>query len=252
MISIYTKEQIEKIHQSGKILSQVLKELRKETKEGVSLNYLDSLAYRLTKESGAKPAFLGYRPDAADHAYPASICASLNKVIVHGIPSGYKLKSGDIVKIDFGVNYMGYFSDGAFTVVIGKGAEEVNNLVKGTKKALEEAIKVARPGKRLGDIGWAIEKTANKFNLSVIKGLTGHGIGRHLHEEPTIYNYGTQGHGTELKPGMVLAIEPMFSIGSDQIKQLPDESWATLDNSLAAHFEHTVAITEKGAKVLTA
>lgn len=252
MVKIYSSFEIEKIRQSGKILAEVLKTLKKEAKGGISLNYLDNLANKLIKEAGAKPAFLGYRPGGARHAYPASICASLNNIIVHGMPSSYKLKSGDVLKIDCGVNYHGFYSDSAFTVILGEAGKEAKNLVKATQKALEEAIKYAKPGKYLGDIGWAIERTANKYGVSVIKGLTGHGIGKSLHEEPTIYNYGNKGQGIELKTGMVLAIEPMFSIGSDQIKQLPDESWATIDGSLSAQFEHTVAITEKGAKIITA
>lgn len=251
MIKIYSNKEIEKIRESGKILARVLKVLKKEAVVGVSLSYLDQMAYKLIKETGAKPSFLGYRPGGAAHAYPASICASLNNVIVHGIPSGYKLKSGDVLKIDCGVDYQGFFSDSALTVIIGKGTKESENLVKATKKSLEEAIKVAKPGKHSGDIGFAIEKIAGKFGVNVIKELTGHGVGRHVHEEPTIYNYGEKGRGFELAPGMVLAIEPMFSLGSDRIKQLPDESWATLDGSISAQFEHTIAITEKGPMILT-
>jgi len=251
MINIYTQEQIERLHQSGKILSEVLKALKKEIKIGISLNYLDSIALKLIKSAGAKPAFLGYRPEGANYGYPASICASLNQVVVHGVPSGYKLKSGDLLKIDCGVNYKGYYSDSAFSIIVGSGNNDAKNLVKATQKALEEAIKSAKPGNHIGDIGFTIEKTGKKFGVNVIQGLTGHGVGKDLHEEPTVYNYGNKGQGIELKPGMVFAIEPMFSIGSGEIKQLPDESWATIDNSLTAQFEHTIAITEKGVKILT-
>ncbi len=251
MIRIYSASEIEKIRASGKILSKILKSLKKEIKIGVELNYLDELAYKMTKGNGAEPAFLGYRPGGAKYAYGASICASVNNVIVHGLPSSYRIKSGDVLKIDFGVKYKGFYSDSAFTIIVGKSNKESKNLVLATKKSLEEGIKQAKPGNRLGDIGWAIERIAKKYGLKVVKGLTGHGVGLNLHEEPNVYNFGEKGRGPKLKPGMVLAIEPMFAIGTEEIIQKPDESWATIDGSLSAHFEHTVVITEKGNMVVT-
>lgn len=251
MIRIYSPEEIDKIRQAGKILGEVLRALKKEVKMGVSLRSLDDLAKKMTREKGAEPAFLGYRPSGAEHAYAYSICASLNDVIVHGTPGDYRLKDGDVLKIDFGVKLNGFYSDSAITVIVGKGRKEAQNLIKATQIALEQAIKMAKPGNHLGDIGWAVERTAQKFGVKVIRGLVGHGIGKELHEEPAVYNYGKKGSGIELKPGMVFAVEPMFSIGSADIVQLGDESWATSDSSLSAQFEHTIAITAKGADVLT-
>lgn len=258
MIKIYSQEEIQKIRQAGHILAKVLKALKNETKPGTSLSYLDNLAKKITKEFGAEPAFLGYKPEGAKHAYAYSICTSLNNVIVHGTPREYCLIEGDVLKIDFGVKYpstssgqASYYSDSAVTVIVGRGTKEAQNLLKATQNALEQAIKIAKPGNYLGDIGWAIERTAKKFDVKVIKGLTGHGIGLDLHEEPVVYNYGKKGAGFELKPGMVFAVEPMFSIGTEDIIQLGDESWATIDGSLSAQFEHTIAITSKGAEILT-
>ncbi len=251
MVNLYSKKEIEKISVAGKILAEISQILKKETKVGTILKDLDRLAFRLIKKAGAEPAFLGYRPNGAHKPYQATICASVNDVIVHGLPSDYRLKSGDVLKIDFGVKYQGFHSDAAFTVGIGKVAPEAEKLIKATRIALEEAIKIAKPGNFLGDIGWQIEKTAKKFGFKVIKELTGHGIGRDLHEDPVIYNFGKRGKGIELKQGMVLAIEPMFSVGSDKIIQKSDESWATTDGSLSAHFEHTVVITEKDPVALT-
>ena len=215
MVKIYSQEQVAKIKQSGRILARILKILKNEAKIGISLKYLDNLAFRLAKESGAEPAFFNYQPDGAEYPYMASVCTSLNNVIVHGFPTDYKLVSGDVLKIDFGIKYKGYYSDSAATIIIGKSSPVAKNLSRATQKALEEAIKIAKPGSHLGDIGWAIEKTAKKYKVRVIKGLTGHGVGLNLHEDPIIYNYGNKGEGLELKAGMVLAIEPMFSVGTN-------------------------------------
>lgn len=251
MIRIYTPEEIKGIAASGRILAKVFRILKKRIEPGVSLKELDQLAHQIAKEAGAEPAFLGYLPDGARYPYRASICASVNEVIVHGLPINYGIKPGDVLKIDFGVKFRKFYSDSAFTVIAGKGTEEAENLVKATRIALNEAIKHAKAGNTLGDIGWAIERIAKKFGIKVIKGLTGHGIGYELHEEPTIYNFGDRGKGLVLKEGMVLAIEPMFSAGEAEIIQLPDESWSTSDGSLSAHFEHTIAITRRGPKILT-
>ena len=236
---------------AGKILAKIMPKILKEAKEGVALSDLNKLAYQLIKKEKAQPAFLGYKPDGAAKPYGASICASINEVVVHGFPSNYKLRSGDILKIDFGVEYNHFFADAAATIGIGKISGEAKHLIKVTKLALEKAVKIAKPGNTLGDIGWIIQKTARDNKLKVVRNLTGHGIGYELHEEPTIYNFGERGKGIELMPGMVLAIEPMFSISSEEVIQRVDESWATADNSLSAHFEHTVAIMEGGPKILT-
>lgn len=248
---IYSSKEIEKIAASAGILASVFEQIVKRAKIGTSLKDLDKLAFELTKKAGAEPAFLGYQSDSAKKPYNASICASLNDVVVHGLPTNYKLKNGDVLKLDFGVKYKGFYSDAAITVGIGAISLEAKNLIEATKIALDKAIKVAKPGNFLGDIGWIIEKTAKKFGVKVIKDLTGHGIGKELHEEPAIYNFGKRGKSIELKLGMVLAIEPMFSIGTEKIIQKPDESWATADNSLSAHFEHTITIAETGNSILT-
>ncbi len=251
MIKLKTPEQIEKIARSGKILSEVFQKTIEEAKIGTSLKRLDDLAYQLIKKAGAEPAFLGYKPSGAKHPYSATICASINDIIVHGFPTDYKLKNGDILKLDFGVKYEGFYSDAAVTIGIGAISKEAENLIKAAENALNEAIKIIKIGNTLGDIGFAISQTAKKYGVKAIKELTGHGVGLKLHEDPTIYNYGEKGKGIKLKPGMVLAVEPMFAISTDKIIQKKDESWATADGSLSAHFEHTIAITEKEIKILT-
>ena len=215
------------------------------------MEYLDGLAFKFIKEAGAEPAFLGYRPDGANRPYGATICASINDAIVHGFPGDYKLKNGDILKIDCGVKYQGFYSDSAITIGIGNISKEAEFLIRTTKNALEEAINIAIIGNHLGDIGFTINKIVKKAGFKIVKGLTGHGIGLKLHEDPIIYNFGKKRQGLELKAGMVLAIEPMVSIGSDNIIQKPDESWATADKSLSAHFEHTVAVMKNRAEILT-
>ncbi len=248
-------KEIKNITVAGKILAKILKILEKEIRVGVPLKQLDSLTYQLSKKHGVQPAFLGYKPDAASRPFGASICASLNDVIVHGLPNNYKLQSGDILKVDFGVEYRengkSFFADSAFTVGLGKVSKEAKVLIKATRIALEKAVKAAKPGNTLGDIGYAVERVARENKLSVLRELTGHGTGLTLHEDPIIYNFGEKGRGMVLKPGMVLAIEPMLSTGSGGIIQRPDESWATADGGLSAHFEHTIVITERGQKVLT-
>jgi len=236
----------------GARLAEVLRRLVSETHAGVTTKQLDRLAYQLIHKSGAKPAFLHYRPEGAAHAYPYTLCTSVNGVVVHGQPSEYALKDGDLVKLDLGLSYKGFFLDSALTVAVGKVSREAKQLVLATQDALMAGIAEARPGKTLGDVGFAIQKVAKKNKCAVVDGLTGHGIGRALHEEPVVWNVGRASVGEKLQAGMVLAIEPMFAAGAGLIKQLRDESWATADGSLAAHFEHTVAITKDGPQVLTA
>ncbi|OGM89332.1 type I methionyl aminopeptidase [Candidatus Wolfebacteria bacterium RBG_13_41_7] len=248
-------KEIKNIAVAGKILVKILKILKKEIQVDIHLKQLDNLVYQLSKKHGVQPAFLGYRPDAASRPFGASICASLNDVIVHGLPNDYKLQSEDILKIDFGVEYResgkSFFADSAFTVGLGKISKEAKILIKATKTALEKAVKAAKPGSTLGDIGYVVERVARENKLSVLRELTGHGTGLALHEDPVVYNFGEKGRGMILKPGMVLAIEPMLSTGSGGIIQRPDESWATADGGLAAHFEHTIVITKRGRKILT-
>lgn len=251
MIRLKKEADLRELRASGKILAFVLKSLVSEAKEGTALKELDGKARKLLKETGAEPAFLGYKPVGAARAYPAAICTSVNETVVHGLPSDYVLKNGDILKIDFGVDYNGYFTDAAATVGIGEVDKLGRKLIESTRRALEEAVKACRVSKHLGDIGWAVESTAKEAGFHVIRSLTGHGVGFELHEDPTIYNYGRRGEGIELKAGMVLAIEPMVSVGTSEVVQKSDDSFVTKDGSLSAHFEHTVAITENGPEVLT-
>jgi len=251
MIQLKSREEIEKIRAAGKILAQVAKAISEEAKEGVRLSSLNKLATELIKKAGAEPAFLGYKPTGAKKPYPYSICTSINEVVVHGQPNNHQLKSGDLLKLDFGVLYDKYYVDAALTLPMGKVSPLAIRLINATKGALNRAIAVAKPGNTLGDIGYAIQSYVESQEFKVIKDLTGHGIGKELHEEPTILNEGRPGMGLKLRSGMVLAIEPMTSAGSDKIIQLKDDSYATSDGSLSAHFEHTVAITEKGPEILT-
>lgn len=251
MISIKTDGELKKMWVAGKILSSVAKEIIAKTEAGITLKSLDDTARKLIYKAGAKPAFLGYQPHGAKKPYPCTVCASVNEVVVHGVPGGYKLKSGDLLKLDFGVIYDGYHADAAWTIPIGEVSDQAEKLIETTRNALHLAVKQCKTGKNLGDIGYTIKNYVEKHGFKVIKGLTGHGIGKDLHEEPEIYNEGQKGQGIELQPGMVLAIEPMVSTGSSRVIQLKDDSWATADGSLSAHFEHTVAITDAGSEVLT-
>ncbi|PIR89352.1 MAG: type I methionyl aminopeptidase [Candidatus Harrisonbacteria bacterium CG10_big_fil_rev_8_21_14_0_10_40_38] len=251
MAEIKTKEEVEKIRAAGKILAKVLKEVSIAAEEGVSGKDLDKLAHDLIIKAGAEPAFLGYQPGGAARPFPATLCLSINDCIVHGVPGSRRLKQGDVVKLDLGVRYKGYCADAAVTVVIDPGSDEARKLIKATEDALEEAIKVARPGNTFGDIGYAISKTASKRGFKVLKELTGHGIGKNVHEEPTVFNEGEPGRGRMIKAGMVLAIEPMFAIGTREIKQLHDDGYATVDGSLSAHSEHTIFVGEDETEILT-
>jgi len=251
MIFIKTEEEIKIMAEAGRRLALVVRALKAMAKEGVTTNEIDREAKRLIEESGSIPAFLNYRPGGADRPYPATICASINSGIVHGLPSDYKLKSGDLLKLDLGLIYEKFYSDMAITVPIGKISREDQELISVTREALERGIAAAKPGNTLGDIGYAIGSFVKKNGFSVADGLTGHGIGRKLHEDPYVFNEGLPGEWDVLKPGMVLALEPMVCAEKPRVKQLEDDSFVTVDGSMAAHFEHTVAITEKGHRILT-
>ncbi len=251
MTIIKTSEEIEIMAEAGQRLAEVLARLREEARAGITTRSLDRLAYQLIHKSGAKPAFLNYRPSGAERAYPYSLCASVNGVVVHGQPSDYVIREGDLVKLDLGVIYKKFYSDAAVTVVVGKVSREARRLVTATEAALTAGIAEAVLGNKLGDIGAAIAAVAKKNKCAIAEGLTGHGIGRDLHEDPPVFNAGWKGKGDKLEEGMVIAIEPMFAEGGGALQQLRDESWATADGSLAAHFEHTVAITKSGPRILT-
>ncbi|MFH0806405.1 MAG: type I methionyl aminopeptidase [Candidatus Brennerbacteria bacterium] len=250
-MKLKSKKDVAVLRVSGRILAETLKLLAKECREGVSLEYLDGIARDYIKSKGARAAFLGYKPAWADEAYPAAICTSLNEQIVHGIPSEYAVREGDVVKLDLGVDYKGYFTDAALTVAVGKIPARTARLIAATKRSLMAGIRAAKPGKRLGDVGYAIQRVVEGAGFRIVDGLTGHGVGFSPHEEPEVLNYGEKGTGVVMKPGLVIAIEPMVSAGTPRIKENPDGSFSTYDGSTAAHFEHTVYIGEDGPEILT-
>lgn len=253
MISLKNSKEIEVLRRGGRILAEILAALRKEVRAGISTKYLNDYGEEMIFEAGAKPAFLGYLSKAIGKPYPASLCTSLNSVIVHGLPSeSVLLKEGDILGLDLGLEFQGLFTDAALTVGVGEIGSEAQNLLSVTKRVLDLALLEVKPGNHIGDIGFAIETFIKSFGFSVIRDLVGHGVGFKLHEEPSIPNWGRKGGGEVLSPGMVLAIEPMVSIGSGEIK-LSSDGWGyeTQDKSLAAHFEHTVLVQENGNEVLT-
>lgn len=252
MITFKTPADIEVMAEGGKILAATLALLRSETKIGVRTIDLDKLAHDFIVKSGAKPAFLNYRPAGARSAYPYTLCASINSVVVHGQPSDYIIQDGDLVKLDLGLKYHGWYLDSAITVSVGKISKEAQKLITATQEALAAGIKEARVGKTFGDLGHAIESVVHKAGFSIADDLIGHGIGQNLHEDPPVFNFGRKGHGDPIEEGMVIAIEPMTCAGASAVKVLKtDESFATRDGSLSAHFEHSVAITKDGPRILT-
>ncbi len=251
MLTLKTPEEIEIMAEGGRRLGEILRLLASEVRPGLTTKKLDRMAYEMIHRAGAKPAFLHYRPAGARRAYPYTLCTSVNDVVVHGQPSGYVLKEGDLVKLDLGLFYKGFATDAAITVPVGEVSREAKKLMAAAKEGLGAGVRVAQIGKTVGDIGHAIEEVAKKNKFAVAEGLTGHGIGRSVHEDPTVFNAGRPGTGEALREGMVLAIEPMFAAQKGVIKQLRDESWATADGSLAAHFEHTAAVTKSGPRILT-
>jgi len=232
---------------ANQLVADILQELRRLVAPGVTTADLDELAERVTRDAGAEPAFKGYR------GYPASLCASVNDEVVHGIPSRRRvLKAGDIVSLDMGVKLGGFFGDSAITVPVGSVPASVEQLLQVTQDSLERAIAEVKPGARVSDIGYAVQAWVEGHGFSVVREFVGHGVGRALHEEPQIPNYGPRGRGPRLAEGMVLAIEPMVNMGKPGVRVLED-GWTavTKDGSLSAHFEHTVAVTATGVDVLT-
>jgi len=248
-MAIITKSEreIDLMRQAGKIVATVLMTLKQSVQPGIKTKELDIIADREVKKLGGKPSFKNYR------GFPASLCVSVNDEIVHGIPGRRVLQEGDIVSLDFGAIYEDYQGDSAITVGVGKISPDAERLIEATYGALLAGINAARKGSRLGDVSSAIQQYAESRGYSVVREYTGHGIGRNMHEDPFIPNYGTPGTGLLLKKGLTLAIEPMLNIGGWQT-QVDDNDWTvrTLDGSLSAHFEHTVAITDNEAEVLTA
>jgi methionyl aminopeptidase len=245
-IILKTPEQIEQMAVAGRIQARCLQMLRSKCRHGVTTDELDMAAERYIRSQGAEPSFLGYR------GFPGSICASPNSMVVHGIPGPYELHRGDIISIDVGVTKDGWVADAALTVPIGKVPPATRNLLATTEAALHAGVAEARPGNHLGDVSYAIQRTVEDEGLSIIRSLVGHGVGRDMHEDPQIPNFGEPGRGPELEPGMVLAIEPMVNLGGEDVR-LGDDNWAvySVDGSPAAHFEFTVAVTEDGPRILT-
>lgn len=247
MIILKSRREIELMREAGKVVALTLATLVDKVKEGVTAAQLEEWAEEIIRKNGAVPSFKGYR------GYPASICVSINEEVVHGIPDRKRvLKEGDVVSIDVGVIYKGYHGDAAVTVGVGQITEEAQRLIEVAKGALESAISVARAGNRLGDVSWAIQSYVESHGFNVVREYTGHGIGRSMHEDPQVPNVGVPGKGVLLRPGMTLALEPMVVAGSWEVEVLPD-GWTvvTKDRSLAAHFEHTIAITDGEAEILT-
>lgn len=246
MVILKLPEEIEKARTSNRIVAEVLSKVGEQVKPGVRTKDLDKIAEEITEKRGAKPAFKGYR------GYPYSLCISINEVVVHGMPSERVLEEGDILGLDFGVFFQGFFGDSAVTLPVGKISEKAARLIEVTRESLYAGIEQAREGNRLGDISAAVQAVVERAGYSVVRDFVGHGIGKDLHEEPQIPNFGKKGRGIELKRGMILAIEPMVNEGKYMVQVLPD-GWTvvTKDSGLSAHFEHSVAITEKGPDILS-
>ena len=245
-IILKSPQEIEKMRRSNQIVAEILAEIKKAVRPGLKTRELDEMAEALLAERKAQSAFKGY------NGYPASLCTSVNEVIVHGIPSDQVLQEGDILSLDFGAIYDGFYGDAAITLPIGRISTEAERLLRVTEEALYLAIDQARPGNRLMDISSAVQRHVETHGFSVVREFVGHGIGKHLHEKPQIPNFGIPGRGVRLKPGMTLAIEPMINVGGFEV-MIREDKWTavTKDRSLSAHFEHSVAVTENGPDILS-
>ncbi len=245
-IVIKTPQQLEAMASAGTVQARCLRMLRSLVRPGVTTAELDRAAERFITSQGAEPSFLGYR------GFPGSICASPNSMVVHGIPGDYELERGDVISIDVGVTKDGWVADAAITVGVGEIAPEATQLLETTEASLHAAVAQAQAGNHLGDISSAVQQRVEQDGFSIIRSLVGHGVGRDMHEDPQVPNFGEPGRGPELEPGMVLAIEPMVNAGGPEVR-IGDDNWAVYaaDGSLAAHFEFTVAITEDGPRILT-
>jgi methionyl aminopeptidase len=246
MIIGKSKKELEKMRAAGRLVGLVLQELRRMVEPGISTMEVDAAAEKMIRDGGALPTFKGY------HGYPFSICASVNEQVVHGFPSNYKLREGDIFSIDVGATLDGFVGDTATTVPVGRVSEDRLELIRITEECLERAIQQCLEGKHLGDIGWAVQSHAEAHGYTVVRDYVGHGIGRRMHEDPQIPNYGTPDKGARIRNGYVFAVEPMVNMGTHRTKVLAD-GWTvvTLDGQPSAHAEHTIAITENGPEVLT-
>ena len=246
MITLKSKREIELLKEAGHIVYLTHQYLRPHIKAGIKTKELDRLAEEFIRSKGATPSFKGYE------GFPSTLCISINDEVVHGFPSDRVLQDGDIISIDIGACYKGYHGDSAWTYTVGEVSDDAKYLLEHTEKALYEGIKQAKVGNRIGDISYAVEKFATEHNLGVVKELVGHGVGTSVHESPDVPNYGTKGTGPKIRDGMVIAIEPMLTLGSPDI-YIEDNDWTvkTEDSSLSAHFEHTIAITNEGVIILT-
>lgn len=246
MLIIKSAKEIEKMKKAGKITAGALKIAGESIRAGMTTKELDKIINKFITSHGAVPSFLGYG------GFPASACISVNDEVIHGIPDGRKLENGDIVSVDVGAYIDGFHGDSAKTFAVGEISDEAKALMKSTEESLYLAIDMAKPGVRLGDIGHAIQKHNEDNGYSIVKQFVGHGVGKNLHEDPEVPNFGREGHGLRLVPGMVIAIEPMINIGTENVKTMSND-WTvkTTDGSLSAHFEHTIAITDDGAVILT-
>lgn len=250
MISLKSSREIEIMRRANVIVAEVLRELKQKVAPGVTTLELDALAEDLTLKKKAIPAFKGY--NVAGRVFPRCLCVSINEEIVHGIPSNRALREGDIVGLDFGVIYSGFYGDSAITVGVGQVSSEAKRLMEVTERALYKGIEQLQEGKRLGALGFAVQQTAESAGYSVVRAFVGHGIGKRLHEEPPVPNFGEPDRGVRLKEGMVLAIEPMINAGGYEV-EIKEDGWTavTKDGSLAAHFEHSIAITKNGPYILS-
>ncbi len=246
MITLKSMRELEIMREASRVVAEVLQELRPRCRAGVTTAELDRIAEEYTCKRGALPAFKGYR------GFRHALCASVNQEVVHGIPGDRELRDGDIIGLDYGVLYEGYYGDSAITVPIGKVTPEVEALLRTTEESLYLGIKQMTDGNHVSDISRAIQTHAESHGYSVVKELGGHGIGKRLHEDPMVLNYVANGRGIKLRPGLVLAVEPMVNMGTDQVRILSD-GWTvvTVDGKPSAHFEHTVAITDNGPEILT-
>ncbi len=252
MIFLKSPEEIQIMRRANLIVAEILEELRVQVAPGMTTADLDRIAEELTYKKGAQPAFKGYCLRGSP-PFPATVCVSINEEVVHGIPSPRRvLKEGDVVSIDFGVVYEGFFGDAALTVGVGRISSLAGELIRVTEEALREGIAAVRAGSRLGDVSAAIQEHVERAGFSVVREFVGHGIGRRLHEDPQVPNYGVRGRGLRLREGMVLAIEPMVNAGRPEVA-LKQDGWTavTRDGSLSAHFEHSVAVTANGPQVLS-
>ncbi|MDE2781083.1 MAG: type I methionyl aminopeptidase [Chloroflexota bacterium] len=245
-ITIKSPQELDAMRVAGSIVGATLSLMKRTVEPGITTRELDDIAYKEITRHGAKPAFKGY------HGFPGSICASVNEEIVHGIPGKRVLKEGDIFKVDVGATIDGFIGDAAVSIAVGEVSDEAADLMEATRLSLEEGIKAARPGNRIGDIGSAVQTYGEGRGYAIVREFVGHGIGRFLHEDPQVPNYGQPGRGQLLRAGMCIAIEPMLNVG-DWHTRILDDNWTvvTADGSLSSHFEHTIAITEDGPEILT-